>query len=41
MCLFIQVTFLCVHVSLWNLDGWRVVDDDDYKQSVGNPKRKV
>jgi hypothetical protein len=23
------------------LDGWRVVDDDDYNQSVGNPKRKV
>jgi hypothetical protein len=22
-------------------DGWRVVDDDDYNQSVGNPKRKV
>jgi hypothetical protein len=25
---------------MW-LDGWRVVDDDDYNQSVGNPKRKV
>jgi hypothetical protein len=23
------------------LDGWRVVDDDDYNQSVGNPKWKV
>jgi hypothetical protein len=23
------------------LDGWRVVDDDDYNLSVGNPKRKV
>jgi hypothetical protein len=23
------------------VDGWRVVDDDDYNQSVGNPKRKV
>jgi hypothetical protein len=23
------------------IDGWRVVDDDDYNQSVGNPKRKV
>jgi hypothetical protein len=22
-------------------DGWRVVDDDDYGQAVGNPKRKV
>jgi hypothetical protein len=22
-------------------DGWHVVDDDDYNQSVGNPKRKV
>jgi hypothetical protein len=22
------------------IDGWRV-DDDDYNQSVGNPKRKV
>jgi hypothetical protein len=22
-------------------DGWRVVDDDDYGQVVGNPKRKV
>jgi hypothetical protein len=22
-------------------DGWRVVDDDDYNQSVGNPKQKV
>jgi hypothetical protein len=31
---------------LWGLerkviDGWHVVDDDDYNQSVGNPKRKV
>jgi hypothetical protein len=25
----------------WLLDGWRVVDDDDYSQAVGNPKRKV
>jgi hypothetical protein len=23
------------------LDGWRVVDYDDYNQSVGNPKQKV
>jgi hypothetical protein len=23
------------------VDGWRVVDDDDYGQAVGNPKRKV
>jgi hypothetical protein len=23
------------------LDGWRVVDDDDYNQSVENPKWKV
>jgi hypothetical protein len=23
------------------IDGWRVVDDDDYNPSVGNPKRKV
>jgi hypothetical protein len=23
------------------LDGWRIVDDDDYNQSVGNPKQKV
>jgi hypothetical protein len=22
-------------------DGWSVVDDDNYNQSVGNPKRKV
>jgi hypothetical protein len=22
-------------------DGWCVVDDDNYNQSVGNPKRKV
>jgi hypothetical protein len=22
-------------------DGWRVVDDDDYSQAVGKPKRKV
>jgi hypothetical protein len=22
-------------------DGWRVVDDDDYGQAVGNPKHKV
>jgi hypothetical protein len=22
-------------------DGWRVVNDDDYGQAVGNPKRKV
>jgi hypothetical protein len=29
--------------SLGDTDGWRVVhdDDDDYNQSVGNPKRKV
>jgi hypothetical protein len=26
---------------LCELDGWHVVDDDDYNQSVGNPKRKV
>jgi hypothetical protein len=25
----------------WKYDGWRVVDDDDYGQAVGNPKRKV
>jgi hypothetical protein len=25
----------------WLVDGWRVVDDDDYGQAVGNPKRKV
>jgi hypothetical protein len=24
-----------------SIDGWRVVDDEDYSQSVGNPKRKV
>jgi hypothetical protein len=23
------------------MDGWHVVDDDDYNQSVGNPKWKV
>jgi hypothetical protein len=23
------------------VDGWHVVDDDDYGQAVGNPKRKV
>jgi hypothetical protein len=27
-------------VLIW-VDGWRVVDDDDYNQSVGNPKQKV
>jgi hypothetical protein len=29
--------FIAVKAS----DGWRVVDDDDYGQAVGNPKRKV
>jgi hypothetical protein len=28
-------------VMLLDTDGWRVVDDDDYGQAVGNPKRKV
>jgi hypothetical protein len=23
------------------LDGWLIVDNDDYNQAVGNPKRKV
>jgi hypothetical protein len=23
------------------IDGWHVVDEDDYNQSVGNPKWKV
>jgi hypothetical protein len=28
-------------MAAMELDGWRVVDDDDYNQAVGNPKRKV
>jgi hypothetical protein len=28
-------------IGTGRIDGWRVVDDDDYNQSVGNPKRKV
>jgi hypothetical protein len=28
-------------LQIKDVDGWRVVDDDDYNQSVGNPKRKV
>jgi hypothetical protein len=30
-----------IKASDTHADGWRVVDDDDYNQSVGNPKRKV
>jgi hypothetical protein len=26
---------------VYRIDGWRVVDDDDYNQLVGNPKWKV
>jgi hypothetical protein len=24
----------------WIVDGWRVVDDDDYRQAVGEPQAK-
>jgi hypothetical protein len=40
-CVGLDCEFTTHEVPQRAADGWRVVDDDDYNQSVGNPKRKV
>jgi hypothetical protein len=34
----IRVYFANLYITILDIDGWRVVDDDDYRQAVGEPQ---